>query len=292
MAHFQAKGGWEYFSLTRGMAFSGEAGASIVDDDTLSLAAKDEGGRVPISGTFMLFNVWFPVDTWFGKINFRFAPQVFQKTLQEKQDIVSFFNHDESRPLGRMSKGTMRVTTNDKAAKFETLANPESPDAKSVIVAVQDGTVQGSSMAFRIVKDTVTINRVEDGDDEIFRTVEEAELHEVGPVTFPAFPKATSKAGKLSKAQRAADFARLKSAVNKMSLGLPLTKQDVAALDQMNGLWTASDAEPEPDTHSPEVEGEPGPEIHSVNAPPTRDWRFLESRLRSLQVEKHRLGGY
>jgi len=99
----------------------------------------------------------------------------------EDLDVISTFEHDGRMLLGRTASGTLRLEDTREGLRYAV----QLPRARGdVAELVERGDVRGSSFEFRTVLD-----KWEETDDGMVRTVLEAELHQVGPVTNPAYPE-------------------------------------------------------------------------------------------------------
>ena len=115
----------------------------------------------------------------------RISRTAFDEAL-ERDDIRSLFNHDPNFVLGRKSSGTLRLSVDDIGLKYE-VDLPES--RKDVAEAISRGDVTGSSFWFKPTKESES----RDADGNIVYTIENLELREVGPVTFPAYESTVSE---------------------------------------------------------------------------------------------------
>lgn len=115
------------------------------------------------------------------------APGAFKKSLKSRDDIRSFFNHDPSKPLGSRDAGNLKLTEDDRGLAYE-VEPPDTTYANDLMKAMKAGLVRGSSFTFRTIKD-----RWEEQDGVQTRTLLEARLFELGPVTQPAYPSANSQ---------------------------------------------------------------------------------------------------
>jgi hypothetical protein len=122
----------------------------------------------------------------------RVAPGAFDRAIREKQDVRALFNHDVNHVLGRTGPGTMRLSVDAKGLRYE-IDTPETQSGRDVVTVVRRGDVSGSSFSFRTVKDTVT-RETRNGRPYYIRTLEDVDLYDVGPVTFPAYEGADAGA--------------------------------------------------------------------------------------------------
>lgn len=115
----------------------------------------------------------------------RIAPTAFNESL-ERDDVRSLFNHDQNYVLGRKSAGTLRLSVDDVGLRYE-VDLPES--RQDVAEAIARGDVTGSSFWFKPTAESES----RDSAGNIIYTIENLELREVGPVTFPAYEATVSE---------------------------------------------------------------------------------------------------
>jgi HK97 family phage prohead protease len=110
------------------------------------------------------------------------APGVFDESLANN-DIVALYNHDASKPLGRMSAGTLILSVDAVGLAFRTiLAN--TTHARDAREDVRAQNIQGCSFGFCIVESSLEHR------DNLppLHTIFNIDMHEVSPaVTFPAY---------------------------------------------------------------------------------------------------------
>ena len=111
----------------------------------------------------------------------RFAKGAFSKSLGER-DVVALHSHDDGRPMGRMSRDTLRVTEDDKGLGFENDL-PDTQDGRDLATSIDRGDIEGMSFRFRALKE-----EWDEPQDPPMRTVIEAELFEITYTAFPAYP--------------------------------------------------------------------------------------------------------
>ncbi|WP_217597164.1 HK97 family phage prohead protease [Cohnella sp. GbtcB17] len=116
-----------------------------------------------------------------GMFQERFARGAFSATLINP-DVYASWQHDSREVLGR-TPNTLQLTEDEVGLRYE--ITPPSW-AEKHLETIERGDVRGSSFIFRSVKDEWD----ESGDMPI-RTVREAELLEVSPVTTPAYPQSS-----------------------------------------------------------------------------------------------------
>jgi HK97 family phage prohead protease len=142
-------------------------------------ARNDEGAR-KIGGYGAVFNSETVIG---GEFREKIAPGAFSKAIGG--DVRSFFNHNSALILGRTKSGTLRIWEDERGLRYE-VDLPDTQAGRDLAVSMERGDVDGSSFAFRVTKQSWDESR-----DMPLRTIEEAELFEVGPVTVPAYDDAT-----------------------------------------------------------------------------------------------------
>lgn len=143
------------------------------------------GNKKLIRGTAAVFAPKRSADMggWFEEID----PKAFDKSLASPSlDCVALWNHSTDHVLGRSTSGTLRLSTTASGLQYE-IDPPNTQLANDLIELMQRGDIHQSSFGFYCIKDSW---REENG--VYIRTVLKADLFDVSPVTFPAYPDATS----------------------------------------------------------------------------------------------------
>lgn len=123
---------------------------------------------------------------WFQDFQEKFERGAFTKALAEKRDqIYAAWNHDSGQILGR-SPSTLKLEEDEIGLRYE--IDPPSW-ADKYVESIERGDVRGSSFIFRPVNQQWD----ESNPDMAIRSILEADLFEVSPVTTPAYP--TSSVG-------------------------------------------------------------------------------------------------
>ena len=126
---------------------------------------------------------------WMGGFYEQIEAGAFDSVLEN--DVRAYFNHDENLLLGRVSSGTLRIST-DKRGLFYEVDLPDTTYANDLVELMKRGDVNQSSFAFLIEKD-----RWEQRDGVTYRIIEKvSRLLDVSPVSQPAYPDSTSELGK------------------------------------------------------------------------------------------------
>ncbi len=136
-----------------------------------------------------------------GNVYERIMPGAFDKAVKEN-DVRACFNHDGNLILGRTKSGTLLLTLDSLGLRYEIDAPDTQLVRDQVLSPIERGDVSGSSFMFIPRK----VNWVEETrDDGIvleFREIEDVELWEVGPVTFPAYESTTTGARSINNIER------------------------------------------------------------------------------------------
>jgi HK97 family phage prohead protease len=116
----------------------------------------------------------------------RVKPSAFDKTISEA-DVRALWNHDPQYVLGRSKAGTLELSIDQSGLYYRSLL-PNTSYARDLAELLERRDVQESSFTFFKVQDDWAVN--ENGEAE--RSLIEVGLIDVAPVTFPAYPDATS----------------------------------------------------------------------------------------------------
>lgn len=157
--------------------------SSVVREEReFRLENAEYDGRT-IRGYAAVYNV---DSEWMGGFYEQISAGAFDNVMEN--DVRAYFNHDENYLLGRVSSGTLRIST-DKKGLFYEVDLPNTTYANDLIELMKRGDVNQSSFAFLIEKD-----RWEQRDGVTYRIIEKvSRLLDVSPVAQPAYPDATSE---------------------------------------------------------------------------------------------------
>ena len=148
--------------------------------------SEGKPGSPKIAGYAAVFNL--RSDLLGGRFFEVIAPGAFDKVLS--QDVRGLFNHDPNYLLGRTTSGTLRLSIDERGLVYEIDA-PDTPTIRDLVIApIERGDISGSSFAM-VVERGGDSWRKEDG--SVIRTIHRvAELRDVGPVSFPAYPDSSA----------------------------------------------------------------------------------------------------
>lgn len=122
----------------------------------------------------------------------RIRPGAFDRALKEAQDVRGLYNHDSAALLGRVSSGTCRLALNDRGLAYEIDVDEADPDHQRVCAKIDRGDVTGSSFAFLARAVSWQELRLDDDRWLYVRWLEDVDLYDVGPVTWPAYEATTA----------------------------------------------------------------------------------------------------
>ena len=119
----------------------------------------------------------------------RIKAGAFDAALAGSEDVISAFNHDPSKVIGRRSNGTLRLSSDAVGLRYEVDLNPEDPEHVSIAAKVKRGDVKGSSFAFSPKENG---QRFHQEGKVRYRTLESLNLFDASPVTTPAYSGTTA----------------------------------------------------------------------------------------------------
>lgn len=147
-----------------------------------------DNGRPVIAGYAVVFDSWSQVmmDGRGRPFRERFAPGALDRTLASGPDIRALWNHNPDLPLGRTRNGTLSLRLDGQGLRFE-LEPPANNWGADAVESIRRGDVSGMSFAFATRGEGRDTWEKPGADGVAQRTVLDADLFEVSPVTFPAY---------------------------------------------------------------------------------------------------------
>lgn len=140
------------------------------------LEVRNESGTRKIVGHAAIFNK----DSEFMGFIERVAPGAFRSSIS-RDDVRALFNHDANYVLGRNRAGTLKMREDDVGLKIE-IDPPDTQFARDLMISMERGDITQMSFGFYTRKD-----KWDYSGEVAVRTLEEVELFDVSPVTFPAY---------------------------------------------------------------------------------------------------------
>lgn len=120
-------------------------------------------------------------ELWPGLVE-RIGPTAFNRALAERQDVRGLYNHNPSHILGRTASGTMRLSVDDVGLRYE-LDFADTQLYRDLAISLERGDIDGSSFGF--VARTRRYESLDDRNEIMW--IDDADLFDVGPVTYPAY---------------------------------------------------------------------------------------------------------
>jgi len=143
----------------------------------------DDGDEPKIRGHAAVFNkLSVPLMGFREKI----SPGAFKKSIEDS-DIRALWNHNPDYVLARNKSGTLILEEDKKGLAIE-ISPPDTQWARDLMETIKRGDVDQMSFAFQVTKDSW-----DESGKESVRTLEEVELFDVSPVTYPAYPQTDVK---------------------------------------------------------------------------------------------------
>jgi len=143
------------------------------------LRESETEGRT-LSGYAAVFNSPAVIG---GRFREQVAPRAFNKSLKEA-DVRALFNHDPNIVLGRSSAKTLHLKPDEHGLRYE-IDLPDTQQARDLWTSIQRGDISQSSFAFEAIKQEFA--EAEEPGGMPTRTLKEVFLHDVSPVTYPAY---------------------------------------------------------------------------------------------------------
>jgi HK97 family phage prohead protease len=145
---------------------------------------------------FSPVNEWTEINSaWEGRFMERFAPGAWRKTIKERGDkIRALFQHGADPMIGDKPLGPFRTLEENDGGGYAEVALLDTSYNRDLLPGLQEG-LYGSSHRFAALREEENVDpdpseQNPNGLPE--RTIKEARLYELGPVTFPAYAGATA----------------------------------------------------------------------------------------------------
>jgi len=149
---------------------------------------RQENDAKYIEGYFIRFNE--ETELWEGLFE-EVDPKAVDDSLKNN-DIRCLFNHDTNIVLGRTGNGTLELKKDEKGLFGRVKINPNDKQAMDIYARIERGDINACSFGFNIIDEEIQ-NR-DDGTTKF--VLKKIDLHEVSPVTFPAYPTTSIQARK------------------------------------------------------------------------------------------------
>lgn len=120
-----------------------------------------------------------------------------------KGDVRALWQHDSSYVLGRTTNGTLQLSEDDKGLLVE-ITPPDTQWARDAMTSIQRGDVSQMSFGFNVPKGSDLWKR--EGKVSVRTLTVVDPLHDVSPVTFPAYPQTNVDIRSIEETLRAQDL--------------------------------------------------------------------------------------
>lgn len=145
-------------------------------------AAMGEGDEAKVTGLGIVYDQW--TEIWPG-----YKERIKKGSMERAVTVKSYFNHDPSQVLSTLdSDPALELKESDKGVDYVSPIPPTSY-GNDLKINLARGNVRGSSFAFDVPKDGD--KRWEEG-GVFYRDISKFTLHELGPVTDPAYIQTTA----------------------------------------------------------------------------------------------------
>jgi len=132
-------------------------------------------------------------ELWPGMVE-RILPGAFAGVEKQARDVLSLFNHDMSRILGRTGNGTLELRDTEEGLEYEVEPNMGTADGPQVLALLDRADLRGSSFGFSVLEGGDELHT--EGDLTV-REIRSVELFDVGPVSEPAYLGTTAEGREL-----------------------------------------------------------------------------------------------
>ncbi|WP_309479117.1 HK97 family phage prohead protease [Brevibacillus agri] len=149
-------------------------------------SSEGEEGKRTITGSIKYNTDSAEMRDWYGDTFVETIDKEAFKDSIASRNVVGLWSHDTAQVLGNTKSGTLRLTNTESELRFE-LDIPNTTVGNDAWELIQRGDVDGVSFGMRVTKDKWTSEKRDD--KRIYkRLILNAELYEISPVAFPAYP--------------------------------------------------------------------------------------------------------
>lgn len=234
-------------------------------------ARADGENELPkIVGYSAVFGVDTEIGTYFGSFRERIQKGAFKRAIREGQNVRALRNHDPDNLLGTTEAKTVRLREDD-IGLFIEIDTPDTTVGRDTAESVKRGDLSGMSFAF-IVRKEKWING-EDGAPDM-RIIQDVDLFDVGPVTYPAYAQTTADTRSSSKAHQ----------MGMAELGKPVPRLPETEDKRENSPKLTHETAPETPQEQEQVAETPAFDTSALRK--RRNAVKLESELNALETEQ------
>lgn len=152
----------------------------------LEIREANEEDKRTITGAIKYDTDSAEMQDWYGDtIIEQIASGAFSESLRSR-GVVGLWSHDTAQVLGNTKSGSLRIFDGKNELRFE-LDIPNTSVGNDAWELIKRGDVDGVSFGMKVTKDKWSSEERED--KKIYkRSILDAELYEISPVAFPAYP--------------------------------------------------------------------------------------------------------
>jgi len=129
--------------------------------------------------------VYGPMSEDLGGFREVIDPSAFMRSLKSGADVRALVGHDDSMVIGRLSAGTLRLSSDQRGLMVE-INLPNTSYANDLRELLKRGDVSQMSFGFTVAGGGDSWGTAEGGGR--LRTLKDVDLHEVSIVAMPAYP--------------------------------------------------------------------------------------------------------
>lgn len=145
--------------------------------------SRADGDGLTLEGYAAVFNSPTDIRDWEGEYVETIAPGAFARSLSKRTPVLQF-DHGQHPLVGSIPLGSIDDLREDDHGLFVRARLHDNWLVEPVRDAIRSGAVDGMSFRFQVRKDEWSKDRSE-------RTIHAVDLHELGPVVFPAYETTT-----------------------------------------------------------------------------------------------------
>lgn len=144
----------------------------------------------------IVFDEWTPIDSWEGRFIERIHPKALDRTLARRGDNIKvLWNHGFDPSIGEKPLGKPAKMEVDERGLYVEVPFARTSYNDDLLELIRAGAVDGMSFRFTVQQEQwVEKPGRSDHNPEGWpeRTIHQADVHEFGPVTFPAYLATTA----------------------------------------------------------------------------------------------------